>query len=240
LLALSKVDLLQPEPKAISPSAYTRLQTMNRTRHKLTLIGMPLVGLFVVVVLASVIIPLPSAATDLTQPISFSHKTHSETNAIQCQFCHVYARRSKVSGIPSLENCLGCHKVIKGSDDKQRQEIQKLVDYWQAGNPIPWKKIHDLPDFVHYSHKRHISAGYDCTQCHGEIQLLDEITMETMKTDLSMGWCLECHNSIKSMATVNLQVVKSKPGDNRTLAEKLATSTAKPRRISKDCLVCHK
>ena len=213
---------------------------MSGTKHKLTIIGTPLLVLFVTALLLWTISPRESTATNYSQPMSFSHKIHAETNKIACQFCHIYARRSRVSGIPSLENCLGCHKVIKGSDDRQQREIKKLDDHWQAGRPIPWKKIHDLPDFVHYSHKRHISAGYDCTQCHGEIQKLDEITMDTMITDLSMGWCLECHNSIGSVATVNLQDAMAKTDDGRTLAEKLASVTVRPRRVSRDCTTCHK
>src|SRR5690606_2491506 len=46
------------------------------------------------------------------QPIHFSHKIHAGDNQIDCNFCHSSARKSKTSGIPSLNVCMNCHKNI--------------------------------------------------------------------------------------------------------------------------------
>ncbi|MEE8432257.1 MAG: cytochrome c3 family protein, partial [Candidatus Desulfatibia sp.] len=93
--------------------------------------------------------------------------------------------------------CVGCHLYIKGTVPPQINEIRKIIEfYWKKGKPIPWKKVHDLPDFVNFSHKVHISAGFDCSNCHGDI--MKTKTPEPFSLDgqipQSMGWCLTCHN----------------------------------------------
>ncbi len=137
----------------------------------------------------------PAPPVKFIQPIEFSHKSHVDKSEIPCEFCHIYARRSINSGVPSMASCFGCHRnnMIPGSDEKQQRAIKKLLEFEQNGEAIPWKKIHDMPDFVHFSHKRHIQAGFDCTECHGEIRQHDVLSGETMITDLSMGWCMKCH-----------------------------------------------
>ncbi|MEJ1959983.1 MAG: hypothetical protein WDM70_11640 [Nitrosomonadales bacterium] len=54
--------------------------------------------------------------------------------------------------------------------------IKKLFEYWDAKKAIPWKKVHDLPDFVRFNHERHIQRFYFqqgkpvqevCGYCHG-------------------------------------------------------------------------
>ncbi|MGD8559648.1 MAG: cytochrome c3 family protein, partial [Gammaproteobacteria bacterium] len=49
---------------------------------------------------------------DVKQPIEFPHNIHVKVNKINCMYCHTYARRSKVAGIPPTSKCMGCHKVI--------------------------------------------------------------------------------------------------------------------------------
>ena len=73
-------------------------------------------------------------------------------------YCHTYARRSMVAGIPPLQKCIGCHMTIESVRETPR--IQKLFEYWDAKKPIPWKKVHDLPDFVRFNHERHIQRFY--------------------------------------------------------------------------------
>ena len=88
------------------------------------------------------------------QPIEFSHKIHAGDNEIPCLYCHAQARRSTVAGVPSVYKCVGCHRVIA----KDRPQISKVMGYWENGEPIPWIKVHDLPDFVYFPHKRHVQA----------------------------------------------------------------------------------
>ena len=152
-----------------------------------------------------------------TQPIEFSHKNHIEKAEIPCEFCHIYARRSINSGAPVMASCFGCHSVVTGADEELQNAIKKLLEYKPTGESIPWKKIHDVPDFVHFSHKRHVQAGFDCTECHGEIDQHDMLSLETMINDLSMGWCVECHKNGRE--TINGKIAapirKTRGGKNR-------------------------
>ncbi len=120
------------------------------------------------------------------QPINFSHKIHAGDNKIPCLYCHVFAERSRVSGVPNEQRCMGCHKVIK----TESPEIKKLTAYWNAKKPIPWIKVHNLPDYVYFPHKRHIRAGVWCTSCHGDVPSMSRIKRVS---SLKMGWCLRCH-----------------------------------------------
>ncbi len=181
-----------------------------------------------------------------TQPIEFSHKIHIEKGAIPCEFCHIYARRSINSGAPAMASCFGCHGVIQGSDEDPQKAaifqdaIKKVLEYKPKGTSIPWKKIHDVPDFVHFSHKRHIQVGFDCTECHGEIDQYDMLSMQTMITDLSMGWCVECHKNGRQ--TINGKIADSV---RETRGGKIVSQVAKQQIDgvllgSKDCYTCHK
>ncbi len=89
-----------------------------------------------------------------SQPIKFSHKVHAGENAIPCQYCHIYARRSQVSGVPPVAICMGCHKLVAN----ELSEVKKLAEFWRKKEPIPWVKIHDVPDFVRFLHQKHINA----------------------------------------------------------------------------------
>ncbi|MBE9503733.1 MAG: cytochrome c3 family protein [Proteobacteria bacterium] len=127
-------------------------------------------------------------STDRTpvQPIEFSHQIHAGTNEIPCKYCHIYTERSRHAGVPSVQRCMGCHSIIK----TESPLIEKLTSYWETKEPIPWVKVHNLPDYVYFPHKRHIRAGLDCKLCHGDIASMDRVTRVS---SLQMGWCLNCH-----------------------------------------------
>ncbi len=183
-----------------------------------------------------------SPPAEFIQPIEFSHKIHIEKGEIPCEFCHIYSRRSINAGAPAMASCFGCHGngVIAGSDEKQQKAIKKVLEFQQKGASIPWKKIHDLPDFVHFSHKRHVQAGFDCTECHGEINQHDVLSIKTMINDLSMGWCIKCHR--EGRPTVNGKVagpVRETRGGKilKQAAEQLPDGAVLG---STDCYTCHK
>lgn len=120
------------------------------------------------------------------QPIPFSHKLHAGDKKIPCQYCHSGARRSIVAGIPSGNTCMGCHKII--ATDKK--PIKYMKAKFDRNEPIEWTKVHDLPDFVRFTHKRHVAAGISCQECHGQVQ---EMKTAHQGAVLQMGWCIECH-----------------------------------------------
>jgi hypothetical protein len=125
------------------------------------------------------------------QPIPFRHDLHAGTNQIPCEYCHSSADRSVDAGIPAVQVCAGCH--IAGGQPLFRRDsagIKLLVEYWNRGRPIPWVRIHDLPDHAHFPHMRHIKAGLECQECHGPVDTMPEIVQQQ---PLWMGWCIQCH-----------------------------------------------
>ncbi len=124
--------------------------------------------------------------TSPAQPINFSHRIHAGDYEIPCLYCHVQARNSTAAGVPSLSKCMGCHAEVA----TERPQIRELTAYWETGEPLRWVKVHDLPDFVHFTHKRHVAAGIECQTCHGPVETMDVVSREA---PLEMGLCLECH-----------------------------------------------
>ena len=122
------------------------------------------------------------------QPIPFSHRLHAGSLAIPCLHCHPGADRSRVAGIPSVEACLGCHKVTK----TESPAIRSLTAAFDSGSVLAWKRIHSLPSHVFFDHRPHVAAGVACQTCHGPVQ-----EMATMRQHMSlrMGACLACHRS---------------------------------------------
>jgi hypothetical protein len=168
----------------------------------------------------------------LDQPIAFSHQRHAALLGMDCQYCHAIARRSIHAGPPPVEVCMGCHQHVRrvpGATEDSPQ-IARLVEHWEAGRPITWAKVHDLPDYVHFSHKRHVRAGVDCTECHGQVATQgewpngDPAQAEVMvrEASLQMGWCLDCH--------------ASHPSIDENYGEEADARRAE----LKDCWTCHK
>ena len=125
------------------------------------------------------------------QPIAFLHTIHAGENRIDCQYCHFSAERSVDAGIPPVATCYGCHQSIRGTDERQQAEIQKVVDAWDNQEPIRWVRIYKVADHVHFPHMRHIAAEVDCATCHGQVQEMTVI--EEVSQPLAMGWCVSCH-----------------------------------------------
>jgi mono/diheme cytochrome c family protein len=160
------------------------------------------------------------------QPIYYSHQVHAGTNQIACLYCHTGAQDSKHANIPSVNTCMNCHMSInkyEGKDELKREdgtavngtnEIQKLYEYagWNpatkkynedkngdgqpdGSKPIAWVRIHNLADHVYFNHSQHVKVGkQNCQTCHGNIQEMGEVKQYS---DLSMGWCINCHRESK-------------------------------------------
>ncbi len=125
------------------------------------------------------------------QPINFSHRIHAGSvenggNEIPCMHCHVYADRTFSAGVPSVNKCMNCHKAVA----TEKPEIKKVAGYWERREPIMWIKVYDLPDFVHFPHKRHVKAGLECQECHGPVETMDKIVRQQ---ELKMPFCVDCH-----------------------------------------------
>lgn len=121
-----------------------------------------------------------------TQPIAYSHKLHAGDLGIDCKYCHFGAEKSKHAGVPPVNVCLNCHKMVKPDSP----EIKKIHEAYNSGKSIEWIRIHKLPDFVAFDHSRHVNRGVACQTCHGNIQEMEVVKQENT---LAMGWCVNCH-----------------------------------------------
>ncbi|MBI4082193.1 MAG: cytochrome c3 family protein [Candidatus Lambdaproteobacteria bacterium] len=173
------------------------------------------------------------------QPIKFSHQVHATDNQIPCQYCHVYARRSNVAGVPSVALCMGCHQFVA----TQLSEVKKLSEYWQKKEPIPWVRIHDVPDFVRFPHYRHVNAknetypnGVLCQTCHGPVDTMQVVQLADANFGL-MGWCLACHLKIPGTLE-RKRATPEAPGSAKLMSGLRPDGRHRPNLT--DCLTCHK
>lgn len=132
------------------------------------------------------------------QPIAFSHALHVGTHKIQCQYCHNQVERSRTSNIPALSTCMNCHQQVPGT--KNPDAIKKIRDAYADNKPIEWVKVHMLPDHVQFNHQAHVTKGVSCQTCHGEIEKMERVAQYS---DLSMGWCVNCHRQPENNAPLN-------------------------------------
>jgi mono/diheme cytochrome c family protein len=130
---------------------------------------------------------LPPVAPVPAQPIEFSHAIHAGSYGIDCQYCHADARRGVYAGLPSVARCMGCHKIVAAQGNP---EVQKVQDYWNRKQAIPWVRIHKLAGFVYFPHKRHVQVGLPCETCHGPVETMQRVAQVA---PLTMGWCVACH-----------------------------------------------
>jgi hypothetical protein len=141
------------------------------------------------------------------QPIAYSHKLHAGELGIDCRYCHSNVERSQEAMIPPTQTCMGCHAVVKADSPK----LAALRDSWKSGNPVPWVRVHKLPEHAYFDHSAHfflragaptgarvpagVAGGVGCVSCHGRV---DQMEVVRLDAPLSMGWCLECHREPSS------------------------------------------
>ena len=172
-------------------------------RHKK--LGLALALPITVLVLAGLISVFPTASNQgyaPAQPIPFSHKIHAGENKIACQYCHSEVEKSRHASVPAMNVCMNCHSVVKTDSP----HIQKLTAAFKAGQPIEWIRVHELPDYVYFPHKRHVAKGVSCETCHGDVKTMARIEQHGA---LTMGWCMECH---RGQTTPKSVLAKVYPG----------------------------
>jgi hypothetical protein len=122
------------------------------------------------------------------QPVPFSHKHHVQGLGLQCQYCHTTVEKSSYAGIPPTKTCINCHAQIWTN----AQLLEPVRASWATGQSLAWTKVHDLPDFVYFSHEIHVNKGLGCSSCHGRV---DQMPLMYAENTLQMEWCLDCHRN---------------------------------------------
>lgn len=152
------------------------------------------------------------------QPILFNHTLHAGkveagNLAINCQYCHSSAEKSKHAGIPSTNICMNCHQAVaEGRTPAGTAEIAKIykavgwdpvkLAYTGEEEPIRWVKVHVLPDHAYFNHAQHVAVGkIECQECHGPID--EKMDVAEQWAPLTMGWCIDCHGKREVQMTGN-------------------------------------
>ncbi len=150
------------------------------------------------------------------QPIPFSHSKHAGEMKIDCRYCHVNVEKSPHATVPAASVCMNCHKNVKKNSpalkmlrerfekypskdlvvsDKPDGDLNKIKiksindDYLK---PIPWVRLHNVPDYAYFDHSAHINANVGCVDCHGRVDKMEVVKQEK---PLTMFWCLDCHRN---------------------------------------------
>lgn len=195
------------------------------------------------------------------QPIAFYHSVHAGQNNIPCMYCHYTADRSPDAGIPPVQLCVGCH--VPGSsapgavasqaslafptaqrDTFWNRNANLLVDYWKRGAPVPWVRIHKIPEHAKFPHFMHVNAGLQCQTCHGPVQNMKKIYQFS---SLRMGWCIDCHRGQTPISAAEEASVRERSSFIRHVRELReaghdvagVAATRPNQRASTDCVACH-
>jgi hypothetical protein len=124
------------------------------------------------------------------QPIPFSHKAHVAL-PLKCNDCHSMPDPGEAMTIPAATKCMTCHRTIKADSPA----IKELSAYAAQKRPVPWIRVFEIPSWVYFSHKTHVSAGVKCEDCHGAVAEKDRLSQDV---DLSMRGCMDCHRAKKA------------------------------------------
>lgn len=144
----------------------------------------------------------------VTQPIAFNHKAHID-NGLECTFCHESVESSEHADVPPSELCTACHmeradrRQVLITDEgrtgapqdggEEETVAAALQAFGERGEPVPWRRIYDLPDHVYFSHRRHVTvARIECAECHGDVPNLTRPASYPL-VDHKMDWCTGCH-----------------------------------------------
>src|ERR1051325_190554 len=110
------------------------------------------------------------------QPLQFSHMHHVTDDGIDCRYCHT-----------SVET-----RAFRGPGGP----------FSRKKSPLQGVRVHDLPDFVYFTHSIHIKKGVGCETCHGRI---DQMPLTYQQNSLLMEWCIDCHKNRSEEHTSELQ-----------------------------------
>jgi Cytochrome c7 and related cytochrome c len=151
-------------------------------------------GVLALLLLASIALraqgaPAPQAAPPPApvQPVPYSHKQHVALG-LQCRGCHVNPDAGKLMTFPPTAMCMGCHAAVAAD----RPSIQKLAAFAASGEPVPWVRVYQVPDYVYWQHGSHLEAEVPCADCHGPVAERDVIALET--NVVKMLGCVTCHD----------------------------------------------
>lgn len=169
------------------------------------------------------------------QPVPFSHAHHVDGLGLDCRYCHDTVTRSSSAGFPPTHTCMSCHSQVW----TQAEALEPVRRSYEQGEPIRWRRVYDLPEFVFFKHNVHVSAGVGCETCHGRV---DQMPLTRQATSLQMEWCLGCHRQPDKFIRPRQEVFTmgwQPPKDRQALGRRLVDEYGIDTEILTDCSVCH-
>lgn len=170
------------------------------------------------------------------QPVPFSHRHHVGGLDIACRYCHTSVEDSATAGLPSTDICMTCHSQLWTN----AAALAPVRESLRTGEPLRWRRVHDLPDFAYFNHSIHVNKGVACETCHGRV---DRMALTAKANDMHMQWCLDCHRNPEP----NLRPPEAvfamgwrPPADEPDLGARLAEAYHLNRQIMVDCSTCHR
>lgn len=162
------------------------------------------IGVFTSVIALVIVLVAFGSSNKIIQPIQYNHNVHIEVVGLTCVDCHINVESMPKATIPNIEICEDCHSNEPLSDSP---EEKKLIQYISEGKHVPWKQIYTVPDYVYFSHQRHVTIGdLECSNCHGNVESMTKPAPAPVWKP-TMDNCISCH---------------------------------KQRKVTYDCLACHR
>lgn len=122
------------------------------------------------------------------QPVAYSHQQHPGLLGVDCRYCHNTVERAAYAAVPPTQTCMNCHTRIF----PDKESLLLVRESAATGLPIPWIRVHDLPQYVYFNHSAHVDRGVGCVSCHGRV---DKMPVVEQVAPLTMHWCLSCHRN---------------------------------------------
>jgi hypothetical protein len=183
----------------------------------------------------------------VAQPVPFSHKHHVSELGIDCRYCHTSADVSASAGFPPTKTCMNCHQQMWTGAEL----LAPVRSSYEAGVPIAWNKVHNVPHYTYFNHSIHVAKGIGCVSCHGRI---DDMNLVFQTKTLLMEWCLDCHREpekhlrpreeVYSMIWQPGDVINpdtGQPYDQLTLGRKLKEEYhVREASVLTNCSICHR
>ena len=160
-------------------------------------------------------------------PLRFSHDVHVRGQGMKCVDCHAQARdsiRTRDLLIPTMSDCLTCHELQRDGEpacatchafyETTTPELPAPpVDAASAKrvyNPPPGLYLPPAP--LIFSHRRHLTAGAQCVDCHGDmvgVALTDRRALPSMRD------CWQCHDGEPESPSQDCTTCHLSLGDGR-------------------------
>jgi hypothetical protein len=172
------------------------------------------------------------------QVVPFSHQHHAGELGIDCRYCHVGVETGPQAVIPPTHTCMSCHSQLWTNAAMLAPVRQSMAD----GQPLPWKRVNRLPDYVYFDHHAHVNNGVPCAACHGDVR---RMPLTRQASPMTMGWCLDCHRDPEDRIVAAARRFEDAPYENRTDADRGAAKATMIRiahsgRALTDCSTCHR